>query len=269
MKNYTCCLLLALVSLASCTMSRQTLLVPCQPVASFTENNIAYTRLQQDSLELIAGYYRTQGEYLVMDVEIGNMTNDSITFDPALCSYALLDSLSGLPAQVKEEGVLKTIYETAIVPEQELKQIDEKIRRKEAAMRTKTVLLTVLAVAVTIVTVAAVVKNSSSKKNDFRSSSQRAVANNNLVWLWSDSMRLIGSASADTHERFKFDAANLYDLRETWENMPLRTITIPPKQRIRGDVVFHPHALNGKLSFAFPVGKYQFDILFEQTIKHH
>jgi hypothetical protein len=268
MKNFTFVLIFLGICIffSSCAPTYLTHLTPQQKHHTFTENGIEYTHLQQDSIEVIVGYYATEGEYLIMDVEVGNMTEDSVTFDPAVCSYMLIDSLSGNIMEFQKDGVSRPLISTAYNPEKELASIEQRIRQQEANLKAKRTFLTILAVAVTVATVAAVVNNNNSKSRDTKSPRLRAVNTNIALNLWSDSMRLIGTSAVDAHAQYSFKTDNLESLKETWQNMPLQKFVIPPKKRIRGDVIFHPEKVNGILKFIFPVANHNFEALFRQSV---
>lgn len=223
-----------------------------------------FVHVEQDGIAISFAYDRADDAHLILDFEVSNYSDEVILIDPGRFYYTLSSRLDD-----PKKGESNAIRKKAIDPENKILEIDLESSRLEANRKNKQVLLASLAAVATVATVAAISKDE--KKGEKEKTSyhqQNQQRKQEIAGAWADLM--IGTAF--TSDRVNFTKAkqqgNLRNLRQNWEQIPLRKTHLYPQESIAGKILYERDLKSNMIyaRFFFPIGQTRAAILFNRKI---
>jgi hypothetical protein len=211
------------------------------------------TRVDQNGIGIVASFEREDQEFVTLDVEIKNLTRDSLDVNPADFRFTALNSRQDTLSDPRNTAL--SLTRSAADPAYEAGRLVSKRKQEEKRLKRAKIINTVLMVA----TIASDVSSSS------RSRSYSEYANNRL----SHSVAYEGIAikRAVDHSTFA-NRMQRYDYEEyRWRELALRQHTLAPGETVRGLVYLTkvPDARFLAITYTIPE-QATVPLLFEQEL---
>ncbi len=215
-------LFLTALTLGGCASSTSYLsLTPVTGEVAQIEGRMV-TRAESDSLMVVASFEREDMEYLAMDIEIKNRSNQAIDFDPSRFRYVALDANEDTLRD--ERNASLPVFRFAANPATEVELVKDKVAREERRIKTAKVINTVLLVAAIASDV-----SSSSRRQDYGSWARNRVAHNNAYNLIQAKRVIDHGVFANRMQQFDFESYR-------WRELAVHRTYIQPGESVRGFV---------------------------------
>lgn len=272
-KNYTYYLIYLIIgiSLSSCFVAQPVLrLSPAESDTRWLMGKEFSTKSTESGVVTAIAFEELQNNYIVIDVEISNLSDDTLLVDPADIYCTFLADTSGFYNSNLENQTLKIF---ALNPEKKLLDIDKAKSRAIANQKNATAFVITAAVAVIATSAIISSKNKNKSNNNTRSNEvnnyqrQRRSYNSGyycpLIYVDRDNETLQTTSQIPQNG---FVSSNLDFQKENWEFKALRKTHVYPNDRIRGKLVFPASQKDSYLAFLFPYPSQNVKFLFKQKL---
>ncbi|GAA4465456.1 hypothetical protein GCM10023189_46110 [Nibrella saemangeumensis] len=244
--------LLALLSLLSgCAPSVYQL----RPVSGdvITLDGRPVTKAEKDGIVVVASYEKQDMDYVVLDVEVKNKTDEPIEVNPADFSVYALGSHQDT---LTRPNTSRPYIRSAADPTYEADMVARNQLREEKRLKRAKVINTVLMVAV----VASDVASTTSRRNQTYDRWVTNRTSHNAAYQAIQLKRMIDYGSfADKMQRYDYEAYR-------WKQLALKATTVPAGESVRG-FVYLPKTQEAAyllLNYPTPADGEKLSLLFEQ-----
>lgn len=238
--------------LSSCTPTQYVQLHPVSgPIAPIDGRLV--TKASADSVEVIASFEREDMEFIALDIEFKNHTNNPIDLNPANFQTEWLTD-NREPLNLAGRSPVRQ----AADPGYELNRTAFKIRKEERRLKTAKILNTVLLVAV----IASDITSSSSQRTnrDFGSWASNRIEHDAGYSLIQAKRVIDHGVFADRMQRYQFEEYR-------WRELALKQTIVQPGESVRGFVYLPKVNEAAFLNLSYPTASgTSISLLFEQTI---
>lgn len=236
----------------SCTPTQYVQLHPVSgPVASVDGRYV--TKANADSVEVVASYEREDMEYLALDIEIKNRSENPIDVDPAAFKMELLNA-----DRKPLDKAGNVAVRQAVDPEYESGRTAYKIKKEEHRLKRAKILNTVALVAVIASDIAT--STSRSTNRDFKSWANNRVTHDVAYNLIQAKRVIDHGVFADRMQRYQFEGYR-------WRELALKRTTLQPGESVRGFVYLPKVKEAAFLNLSYPTASGTLiQLLFEQRL---
>lgn len=238
--------------LSSCNPTQYIRLQPVSGAVASVDGR-SVTKADVDSVEVVASFEREDMDYLALDIEIKNRSDQAIDINPADFRMELLNK-AHQPLDLA--GMVNS--RQAADPEYEVGRAEFNVKKEEKRLKRAKILNTVLLVAV----VASDIASSSSRQTnrDYQSWANNRITHDVAYNLIQAKRVIDHGVFADRMQRYQFE-------NYRWRELAMKRSLVQPGESVRGFVYLPKVKEAAFLNLSYPTTSgTSVQLLFEQTL---